>query len=293
MSHTSTARQDVEKLRTNMSKETPWSIKEGRVVLCDRADSCLSKSNDFKFSKLIVKDKHGKTPSGLFGYLPWIGKNYFSFNKKLIVVGESYYKSENSPQYDDAYGRALIADWICRQPAGETHRQFFQKETETYERLFNAIWPVRGGDVPHRESVASSIVYFNLVQRCLTTPAGKTPQDFIRGWASFFRAVELLRPQLCIFNGFQSKIYLQDGIAEAERTAGIGINMIEGRVVPSGEKINNCWTRPSVRLKIDGRHKITLLWMKHSCRSFNPEKWRKYFLMFSKDYREWIEGVKR
>jgi len=124
------------------------------------------------------------------------------------------------------------------------------------------------------------------------TPSGKEAQDFINGWGSFFKAVEILRPKLCVFIGVESKKYLQDGITEAKKTMGISIKTAEERVVKPG-KIDNCWTHPLVRLEIDGGQSVTLLWLKHSSRSFAPEIWHKEFLMCSKEFNEWRTSSNR
>jgi hypothetical protein len=255
-----------------------------RLIFKDAANEQVSHSETEAFVKFVVQDKYSKIPSGKFAYLPWIGKRFSSFKSRLFLVGESYYWDEhcgNENYKYDQYGQALIAE------------RMLGEKNANYTKLFNAVSPYKIDSRETRIKLCSSFVYFNLIQRCLIGRTAKEGGDFVNGWGSFFKAAVMLKPTLCVFNGFSSRTYLERGIAEAEKELQISVDWATEEISRELKSINGCDVLSPVRLKINNVHSVLILWLKHSSIGFTPKEWHDKYLMQSEEFRKWVEESAR
>ena len=158
-------------------------------------------SDDKSFDKDF---KRAAELNGLTWY-PWVGAKFATAEKKVLVVAESHYSSENDKEQiakklaevagdigltKDVVWESHIYDWWHSTMVSGLHRALFKTS-----RL-----PEQG-----RKSLWEHIAFYNFIQRPMEynaevkeRPSG---EEFFAGWNTFVEVVKILKPEVVIFVG--------------------------------------------------------------------------------------------
>jgi hypothetical protein len=121
---------------------------------------------------------------------PWIGKNYSS-SKKVLILGDSHYEDGDYWQEDNLeVPSILINKHIANPKAGD----FYGK----IERLV-----LNKDEVSDQERVGfwDSVIYTNLIQRLLPSKMSEdrpNDADFDEGWKTIFEFCNIYKPRYCV-----------------------------------------------------------------------------------------------
>jgi hypothetical protein len=114
-------------------------------------------------------------PYSNFQWLPWIGDNYLNSNKKLLIVGESHYDSEE--REGDLEDRECIRWFVGGVGVNSPNNP--QRFIRNVERALFALNPTdeQKGQFWH------SVAYHVLVQRILESIDERpTNEDYVNSW---------------------------------------------------------------------------------------------------------------
>jgi len=204
--------------------------------------------------------------SGLTWY-PWVGKNYQKQKHRILVVAESHYTDEVSPQ-----------------KAQENVKKYFNDVQLTRDVVagcpINGDWSNVTFSNMHRALLGTTdfegyrfwqeIAFYNFIQRPMQIRGDlrerPTPEDFFAGWKTFISVAELLQPSCCIFIGLAASNYLNQALDD------LGI---EHTALTWGDTLNNVYLRNPVTISIKSR-KVDTLFIKHTSTFFSWECWNEY-----------------
>lgn len=195
-------------------------------------------------------------------WLPFIGKDYFLNEQKILIIGESHYVpiGENPEFY-------LRDTWT---------REFILKEGLQIKPLYtseiknNLIREVEKTIVGEKNSAFwNSVAYFNLIQRLLPTIKGQDrPKyiDFVEGLRNLKIVIPLLKPDWILFCGVESSKHFKNVLNDDE----FNINELN---IPD-YKINGCYPK-SFTLETNNRT-VNCYFVKHPSKAYSYEKWRDF-----------------
>lgn len=189
-------------------------------------------------------------------WLPWIGKDFNSpeNKKRILVVGESCYLTEDVDVNQDEYIRKLIEKDGTLDGWYETN-QFIGQRHIKLEQILS----IDPNDVNSKRKFWEKSVYFNLIQTPLESRDEKYRPLyplFLTGWEVFFQLLAILNPHYCIMNGVQSYDHFYERYAEK-----FGYSTVEKIKL---EKIGNTHPRKIILENISSGNKIKILFIQHS-----------------------------
>lgn len=205
-------------------------------------------------------------------WLPWVGKNYCKKkNKRLLVVGESHY-AKNKKDVEDAkywdFTRWFVFNHTISNPYA------------TMEILRNTERALFYGEPTDKQIISfwKSIAFFNIVQRILSGRQDRPDEsDFSTGWDTFFKVLDIIRPDYCLFCGVEASNYsfhfmkaLEDNNYKSE-----GIMWLN--------RIGNTYSRIANIETKDG-YNCNLVFMKHPSSYFPWESWGDFIYEQMSDY---------
>ena len=146
----------------------------------------MNKSKDSKFQK-ISKLK----------WLPFIGEKYFDSNKRIMIIGESNYQEENEQSIKRnnkiTFTREVLSELAIKKQ--------YQK-TKMFQNLYKALFRT---DKINTIELWKKLVFYNFIQRPMTNNLHRPKKsDFLDGWKTYFKLIQILDPELCLFIGVQS-----------------------------------------------------------------------------------------
>ncbi|KIA89575.1 hypothetical protein [Kaistella jeonii] len=215
----------------------------------------------------ISQDQNFKKIQNL-KWLPWIGKDYFAQDKRLLIIAESQYaQGETKEQYEK--------DLALVNSANFTRNAVQQTQIENYYKhlaLDNFLKAMFGNATINKEKLWQNLAFYNFVQRTMDYSnfnGNKTEQptntDFDEGWKVFAEIIKILKPTDCVFigvTGATSFERMMDSL-NIQRTERIYHN-----------KINSAKPATS-SVTIDGL-KTNISFIKHSSAYFSPESWHPF-----------------
>lgn len=193
-------------------------------------------------------------------WLPWIG-NHFSAMKenRILIIGESHYH-DNSEESIEKHESPLYTQKVIKELAIE--RKYWK--TKIFPNFHKAIM---GNDSFNSNDFWNLLSFYNFIQKPMNTNNGRpTKNDFYQGWFSFFKVIEILKPNTCIFIGTESTNSFQKAILESNYK----IELFE-----RDEKISGVYPKRAVLIDSQD-NKIELYFIKHTSKYFSWEKWNSY-----------------
>lgn len=169
---------------------TPEELDKGYGAQLKNCD----KSFDDDFRRMI--------DSGHLRWKPWIGADWKSAERRVIVVGESHYAAKP----DDAGKQERVQEWNA-DPDGTREVVCEVGVEEWYASRFfgNLHRALLGADV-HGESRTAlwrHLAFCNFIQQRTMKDSGERPgqNEFFGGWRYFMELLRLLRPDTVLFVG--------------------------------------------------------------------------------------------
>lgn len=202
-------------------------------------------------------------------WLPWIGSDFLTNNRRLLIVGESHYaQGETLEDYKKDLERQSYPDF-SRKLIQETQIQDLYKY-----RLLDNFWKALFDKSPNKEMLWKNISYYNFIQRSMdysSFDGRKTEQptarDFRNAWETFGEVVKILKPTDCIFLGLRA-------------AEGFGNLKIRPDVTDFSynypDKIANL-SPVEGSFKIDGQ-KVSVSFIQHCSSHFSPYAWHPFLL---------------
>lgn len=151
------------------------------------------KSLDPDFDRMIE--------SGQLTWRPWIGADWLSAEKRILIVGESHYaakpdvadaeKKVEEWQSDSDGTREIVyevgvGDWYASRFFGNLHRAFFGIDVHGDSRV--ELW--------------RKLAFCNFIQRPMRDSGQRPrPSEFYEGWRYFMEMLRIIRPDAVIFVG--------------------------------------------------------------------------------------------
>lgn len=182
---------------------------------------------------------------------PFVGENYISSNFKILLIGESHYKSadEINPNFE----KKDFSRWVVDE-MGIKQYDYQSKFFKNLNKMFAENNPKQFWD---------KIAFYNFIQRPMTTINEKPNSiDFKEGWKVFEIVLKILKPDYCIFLGNRS----------ADFFCGFCVkNNISASNVTRYEKINEAYFKRS-QININDLN-TELIFIKHPSMAFNTENW--------------------
>jgi hypothetical protein len=184
-------------------------------------------------------------------WLPWIGKQYFKTS--TVILGESQY--EDGDEWQDNNVDATRTNISLR---------FSGSRGKLCTNVEKVLLDMNNPTLEQGNNIWKSVVYFNLVQRLLSSIKERpNDEDFDIGWHVFFRVVDIINPNICIVLGKSSCGRL--GFHLNNNETGWRRNVSE---FYQAEKIINL---------SKNEHKLKLIFINHpsGSRSFKYDYWSK------------------
>lgn len=202
-------------------------------------------------------------------WLPWIGKEYFQNQKRLLIVGESQYAKGSTPEEFEKDFLLVSKNDFTRNMIEKTQilHEYNHKPLEALKRtLFH--------DKHINDKVLwKNVGFYNFVQRTLdyrkTTvkPEGERPiiSDINIGWEVFAELVKILKPTDCVFIGVEAAVAVERIMDDLKikRT---------DRLI--GDKINGTYSR-TISIEIQ-KQETQISFLKHSSQGFSPLLWSEF-----------------
>jgi hypothetical protein len=199
-------------------------------------------------------------------WLPWIGADFSrrNSNKRLMIVGESYYSAEQNPEKIHADIKRIISlRTLTRDAVSEccVRNEWPNKTLDAIPKLLFA--------TPHidRSRFWSDTGFYNFIQRPMDYGKGERPgrDDLVRSWQVFVDVMRIIQPTHCVFIGVLAASRFNQCMTSANITF-VGAKRTR--------RIGRTWAR-SAALQIDGKT-IDLCFVQHSGKHFSWRQWHGY-----------------
>jgi hypothetical protein len=211
---------------------------------------------------------------GTLKWFPFIGDKYLDVpaENRMLIIGESHYNdgTEGSiSSVNDIYHTKVMIEedamGQCRWPTKimpNFHKAMFREDDFSKEDFWNLI------------------SYYNFIQRPMHTLKDKpSPEDFNKGWKSFFELIKITKPKVCVFIGVSASNYLISSIQGSKYTCSELIK---------GQAISKTYGR-SVILKDDENNETKIVFIKHTSMGFSWINWHHYLKNEIGDQLTWLE----
>jgi len=213
----------------------------------------MKKANDELLS--LKYDCNFKEVNGL-NWLPWIGKDYFSSERRVLIVGESHYLTGSEKNLQEVSQQDFTRNVIQTKCIDDK-----EKDQPTFDNLTRCLFGKKKmNEKEKREKVWQHLAFYNFVQRPMKTNKKRPkPSDMNIGWEVFAELIKILKPTECIFIGFAAV----DSCYNPYKCQ-------------HSEDIVGRYTARIFSAKIDEQHTCQCIAIKHTSQYFSWKKWRKF-----------------
>lgn len=195
---------------------------------------------------------------------PWVGREYRTAPRQLLIVGDSYYAQDEKGEHDPETGQAFLADRdTTRDLIGGKNGHLDGGNWRAYTGLCNTL--VGGNEIEDREKLWERVVYYNFIQRRVMQTANDKPndEDYRHAWTCLLEVLKVLQPTDCLILGTRNETAFGVSMEQAGLRWSIEDypEAVGGRTHPRYATIT--WP--------DG-HTLDLWFMQHTSRC-SPEAW--------------------
>ncbi|MDQ1151877.1 uracil-DNA glycosylase family protein [Sphingobacterium zeae] len=206
--------------------------------------------------------------SDSIAWYPYIGKHYANADFKILIVGESHYKDPNDLREiwkEKSFTRVIVGE-LGLEMQNYNDIKFFQQ----INKLFN--WKRQ------EFGVWNKAAFYNFIQKPLNTKHDRPSKaDFLTGWKSFEKIIEVLRPNLCIFMGSSPANTFNKTYANGEKV---------NRMITRHDFINRTYLKTSSL--INGDIHTDLIFIKHPSKYISLGKWREKLVEFHPEIQAYL-----
>lgn len=206
-------------------------------------------------------------------WLPYIGEDYFSSDKKIMVIGESHYRDDNQHSIDWNNKPTFTRD-IHKIIALDKKYE----RTKVFYFLNRALF--RNDERIDTKILWAKLAFYNFVQSSMHTRKSRPNEDdYLKGWVSYFKLLPILNPDFCIFIGVEASNFLEKAIE---------INEFKISDIKKSEKINGTFPR-EVKITQPNGKETKLLFIKHTSNFFSWDDWN---IFMKKNYESELNWIK-
>lgn len=215
----------------------------------------MDSSFEQELSDIILKNED-------YRYLPWIGCDFKSQSKKLMIVAESVYLWGEGTEVcasEPDFGRTILYD-----QALDFDNNF--KSKPMFPNFMKAFTGLNNIDNGAKNEFWKSVVFHELVQVPMANEKSRpTKNDFNTGAKYLVELVELLLPNTIIIFGTDWRNKYVPIKMAFENLQYKTLSQI------FFDKINRSYPRVLTMSKAD--HEVKIIFMKHPSQRFSPQKW--------------------
>jgi len=197
-------------------------------------------------------------------WIPWVGDNYESSEKKILVVGESHYYDpyfKNDSSFKEHKRLDYTQHIVNAIGVGLEREKRDKRHATMYENFYRSI----RFENQKREDFWHSVSFYNFIQQPMHSRKQRPNNKMIaKAWNSFKSVVDILKPDVVIFIG----VKCCDGFNE--------FVMDKGSLLKVETKISNKQIPRSASV-IANSKELPIHFIKHSSSFYSGDKWRKYF----------------
>lgn len=214
----------------------------------------------------LICDDNFQKIDGL-NWLPWVGKEYFGNERRILIVGESHYLTGSEKNLQEVSKQDFTRNVIQTKCIDDK-----KKTQPTFDNLARCLF---GDEIMEREKrieVWKHLAFYNFVQRPMKTNKKRpTPDDMEKGWKVFAELIKMLKPTHCIFIGFAA--------ADCNNPY---------KCKRSKEKVGKYAAR-LFSAKIDEQNTCQCIAIKHTSQYFAWKSWRKFLKEKYPDMMEYLK----
>lgn len=186
-------------------------------------------------------------------WFPWVGSNYEN-KPKLLLIGESHYYRDNQKILYE------IDKNSTRNAIEESAIEEYWK-VNTYMNLNRLL---SGNNTGNSKQVWLKVSYHNICQRILAKDERPSYLDYIEGWKTLFKVMNILKPDVCISIGVEAFNQLEYSI----NTSSVKLGYLR-----KDEKISGTYAREAL-ITLD--KEVIMIGIKHTGKYFSWQLWHDY-----------------
>ena len=219
----------------------------------------LDKEIERKFEEMMNRPDSLK-------WFPWIGKEYFDSERRILIVGESHYLIDDKehPEKTEKNKEEANRPDFTRNVI-QTKCIDVSGEVPTFDNLNRCLFGKKNPKKKVRTEMWKQLAFYNFVQRPMETIDERpTSGDIKKGWKVFAELIKMLKPTHCIFIGFAAA-------DSGHRKPYIC------KFPCSKEKVGKYYAR-LFSAKIDEQNTCQCVAIKHTSQYFSWKSWREFLL---------------
>lgn len=217
---------------------------------------------------------------------PWVGENYY-LGKKLLIVGESHYSWTNEKDTPEKV-HSCINDPAWTRIFVENHgiKGINLNKHPVLRNIEKTLFNPQSATVRNRQMLWRCVSYYNFVQEPMDTIKHRPQKDdWQKGWNTFFKVVDILKPNYILFCGV-SALNEQPFFYEALKNNAF---KCDKGIRKKTEKIGRTYLRTRGEIS-KGDHKASISCISHPSRSPYLLEWSsKVVETQMKDYISWLK----
>ena len=230
-------------------------------------------------------DERFKEPLNQLQWLPWVGRNYLQCptGRKMLIVGESHYVPANENAEDGYDAKTWTRMFILKEGLKQVPWCCGNKVNPLISNTEKVIiWDDAKATDEFKRKFWSSVAYFNIIQRLLTSRNSRPSYtDWELGWKVFFTVEEILRPDIVLFCGVEAS----KQISFFEKALH-DLNYSHSGIIRH-PKVGNTSPRTTI-INIENRYSIPVVFIKHPSKCFPVHYWAEFLFSQIPDYLQWI-----
>lgn len=214
-------------------------------------------------------------------WLPWVGKNYakIASGEKILIIGESHYipDNEDPEEYIDIL---WTRKFICKEGLKLLPYYIGTPTNNLIRNTEKAIFNLYDISFSNKEKLWTSCAFLNLIQRPLQSRKDRpNNDDYIDGWTTVLKVVEILRPNNCLIlgkSGFGQFCHFLNNGQNDYKVAGI-------EKVRVGRGVGNILILSKYDIN------IKIIFIRHPSSFFSWKEWAKFLNNHLIDSINWIK----
>jgi hypothetical protein len=204
-------------------------------------------------------------------WLPWIGKDYKTNEKRLLIVGESHYQvGANDNEYEKRFQAATANINFTRECIYESPISN-KWHNNTFKNIHRVI--LRSDNIT-RGLFWEQVAFYNFIPKLMDYREKERPTwvDFYSSWKTFIELVKILTPTDCIFIGVSASNSFNLAMQELQ---------VDHEPVKWLEPIGTAYAR-TAKLKLNNTE-IKISSIQHASKMFSWSKWNTFL---AREHRE-------
>ena len=205
---------------------------------------------------------------------PWVGGNYkLKVGNKLLVVGESHYCWKNEKDTPEKISEDINRKWFTRKIIHESGVCLNGKSKQPILRnIEKTLCNKKSLTHLKQKAIWHSVSFYNFIQRPLASREKKdrpNANDWIEGWYTFFKLVDILQPDYVLFCGVEAlnqEVAFQNALKQSKYTC-------SKKITKTKNKIGRTFIRTKGLIENGLEPSISIACIDHPSSHFSWHKW--------------------